>query len=115
MLRELFKLLLAALLSLSLALSFACSQATGDDDDDSEPAADDDDDTSASPCEGVEPELIELSPAELRGLCRPASVIPKARSRFPLPSRVRLTGQSKSRSAMSWRSTGEGCWSASGR
>jgi len=64
MIRELSKLLLAALLSLSLALSFSCSPAAGDDDDDTEPAADDDD-TSPSPCDGIEPELIELSPAEL--------------------------------------------------
>ena len=61
---ELSKLFLATLLSLGLALSFACSPAGGDDDDDSDPVSDDDD-TSASPCDGIEPELLEIGPAEL--------------------------------------------------
>jgi rhodanese-related sulfurtransferase len=63
MTHELSKILLSCLLALALALGFACSPAASDDDD-SAPSGDDDD-TAVSPCDGIEPELIEISPAEL--------------------------------------------------
>jgi len=53
------------LLAGALGQGLACTLPASSDDDDSSSANSDDDDTAVSPCEGIDAEVHEISPAEL--------------------------------------------------